>query len=314
LCTNKIIIIGYIFVGALAYADDIVLLAPTPTAMRKLLAICDEFASEFNIVFNANKSKCLAIMPRSKRYLDVSSINFYIGGKVVESVESFAHLGHIINSKCDDYEDILHIRNSFIGQANNLLCYFGKLDMLTKIKLFKSYCTSIYGCELWLLRDSRIEEFCVTWRKALRRALNLPYNSHSYLLPLVSNSLPVFVEICKRTANFILSCLNCQSSLVSSIAWHGIINGKYNSCIGSNALFCCNYFNWLPSDFIIGNVDRQNAFFVSFCDKQLSIEQFNIANSLFEVLCIREGFSFIEDIKVSLSQKEINDIIKAIAC
>ena len=33
--------IGSIFVGALAYADDIVLTAPTATAMHKLLALCD---------------------------------------------------------------------------------------------------------------------------------------------------------------------------------------------------------------------------------------------------------------------------------
>ena len=33
--------IGTSFVGALAYADDIVLLAPTPCAMRKLLVICE---------------------------------------------------------------------------------------------------------------------------------------------------------------------------------------------------------------------------------------------------------------------------------
>jgi arginine exporter protein ArgO len=32
------------FVGALAYADDIVLVAPTPTAMRKLLSIGGEYA------------------------------------------------------------------------------------------------------------------------------------------------------------------------------------------------------------------------------------------------------------------------------
>jgi len=40
-------------VGALAYADDIVFLAPTALALRKMLAICDSYASEFHIVFNA---------------------------------------------------------------------------------------------------------------------------------------------------------------------------------------------------------------------------------------------------------------------
>ena len=36
----------------LAYADDIVLLAPTVDALRRILKICDNYASEFNIVFN----------------------------------------------------------------------------------------------------------------------------------------------------------------------------------------------------------------------------------------------------------------------
>ena len=46
--------VGFTFVGALAYADDI---APTPSAMRQLLMICDICAAEYDITFNANKSK-----------------------------------------------------------------------------------------------------------------------------------------------------------------------------------------------------------------------------------------------------------------
>jgi Reverse transcriptase (RNA-dependent DNA polymerase) len=36
--------IGTQFVGALAYADDNVLVAPTSTAMREMLSICDTFS------------------------------------------------------------------------------------------------------------------------------------------------------------------------------------------------------------------------------------------------------------------------------
>jgi len=53
--------VGLDFAGALFYADDIVILAPTPTAMRQLLAICDSYASEFDIIFNADKSKFLVL-------------------------------------------------------------------------------------------------------------------------------------------------------------------------------------------------------------------------------------------------------------
>jgi hypothetical protein len=46
-------------IGALTYADDTVLLAPTARAMRKLLLIGDEFADDFRIKLNANKAACL---------------------------------------------------------------------------------------------------------------------------------------------------------------------------------------------------------------------------------------------------------------
>ena len=138
--------VGLNFVGALAYADDIVLLAPTPTAMRKLLSICDIYALKYDIIFNATKSKFLVVIPGIRRSLQniLSGIVFYVGGSVIEYVESYVHLGHIITSKITDEEDILQRRNCFVGQVNNVLCFFRKLDMFTKIKLFKSFCTSFF--------------------------------------------------------------------------------------------------------------------------------------------------------------------------
>ena len=44
--------------GALAQADYVVLLAPTPSANRKLLFVCFEFAREHYLISNGNKSEC----------------------------------------------------------------------------------------------------------------------------------------------------------------------------------------------------------------------------------------------------------------
>ena len=299
--------IGSIFVGALAYADDVVLLAPTPSAMRKLLAVCDSFASDYDIVFNASKSNYLVVAPSKRRDLrrQMEDCVFFVGGKRVERVESYTHLGHIINHHFDDSNDVIHRRNAFIGQANNVLCYFSKMDMLVKIKLFNSYCTSLYGCELWSLHDSVIDEFCIAWRKALRRLLNLPYNTHSYLLPLLSNTLPAFVEICKRSARFVFSCLNSRSSLVRAVAWHGVDIARYDSCIGQNLLFCCNYFKWKLSDFIDGNIVLDNDNFSSFCFSQNSDFEISSAISLFEVLLVREGVFKLEN----FTRTELDNII-----
>ena len=60
--------IGDVFVGALAYADDVTLLAPTPSAMRHLLYICEQYGRKFSIVFNANKSAWLYVTKGNQHY------------------------------------------------------------------------------------------------------------------------------------------------------------------------------------------------------------------------------------------------------
>jgi hypothetical protein len=56
---------GNVFVGALAYADDIVIIASSACAMRKLLNVCDNYANEYHILFNAEKSECLAFFSKN---------------------------------------------------------------------------------------------------------------------------------------------------------------------------------------------------------------------------------------------------------
>ena len=87
--------IGSQFVGVLAYADDIVLLAPTPDALRLMLKLCDRCANIFNILFNASKSKCLIVRPRGMTCgIPVTLLTFYyfIGGHVIEIVNELPHI------------------------------------------------------------------------------------------------------------------------------------------------------------------------------------------------------------------------------
>jgi hypothetical protein len=155
--------IGPTFVGALAYADDIVLIAPTATAMRKLLALCDSYARDYCISFNAHKTKCMIVTPNKRRSFSsrLDSCGFRIDNKPIEFVSSFSHLGHLITSSLSDDEDIVKRRGEFIGQVNNVICYFRKLSSSVRYKLFRSYCTSFYGCELWLLDNRSIDDLCI---------------------------------------------------------------------------------------------------------------------------------------------------------
>jgi len=161
--------IGRTFVGALAYADDIVLVAPSASALRKMLAVCDKYALEYCMPFNAQKSKCMALLPKSRRFLasQLDSCGSSIGSRPMEFVNSYLHLGHLISNKLEDDDDIARSQGQFIGQVNNVMTYFCKLDCFVRYRLFQSFCTSYYGCELWSLRSRKGTDFCHAWNNGV---------------------------------------------------------------------------------------------------------------------------------------------------
>jgi hypothetical protein len=170
----------------------------------------------------------------------------------------------------------------------------------------------MYGCELWALNNPSVESFCIAWRKALRRIFYLPNNTHSFFLPILSDSIPIFDEICKRTARFISSCLFSPSRLVQSISWFSLVFDRFGSPMGTNALIYCKRYNWLFDEFILNLVNLGNNLFRDWYVNRVSDVEFSNAASLMEILFIRDGhFKFSHDF--TLNKSEINDIIKAIA-
>ena len=96
--------LGQWFVGALAYADDIVLLTPTAHPMRKMLTLCDDFADEYCVQFNAKKSKCIyfGASKVSMSRLLYQRTQFDVCGNKIEKVDSWPH---VINSDLSDAKD-----------------------------------------------------------------------------------------------------------------------------------------------------------------------------------------------------------------
>ena len=158
----------------------------------------------------------------------------------------------IVSAYFPVFNGVRHRRNCIIGQVNNTLCFFGKLTHAVKTRLFRTYCNSRYGFELWSLDDSSIA-FGVTWRKAVRRILNTPPDTHNNLLPLLlGNTLPFFDDLCKRSSRFILECIQSESSLSRSVARFGIMAGLGNSFVVRNIVFLCSHFGWQFNEFVEG--------------------------------------------------------------
>jgi len=208
--------IGNMFVGVLAYADDVVILAPTASAMRRLLKLCEEYAQTYSVLFNGAKSKCVVCESRSKvKALGFNrDVRFTVNDFVIDIVGSWAHLGHIISADKDDGLDIMQHSGKLIGQINSVICTFANLDPIVKTKLLKSYCLSLYGSELWDLRHTSIDKLCKSWHLGLRPVWGLPYGCHTAILQLLADTIPMYDIICQRSIMFIRRCLHCRVTLI----------------------------------------------------------------------------------------------------
>ena len=98
------------FAGALAYADDIVLLAPSASALRILLASCELHGSRLGLQFNPLKTQLINFR------LGVSGSNsiFSFCGSTLQFSPTVLHLGNKLSyDLCDDQDIIIKVPLSF---------------------------------------------------------------------------------------------------------------------------------------------------------------------------------------------------------
>ena len=91
-----------------------------------------------------------------------------------------------------------------------------------------------FGCELCHLNNININTFCTVLRTGLRRIWNLPNTTHSDLLHLLSDDLPIFDELCRRYLMFIYKYFFHSSNLVRLATRHGVMFARHKSLPGSN--------------------------------------------------------------------------------
>ena len=96
--------IGGARVNSQSYADNIVLHAPTVTALQTLLKVCHVYTGPHDIVYNTTKTVCMLVRPRQSQ--GRFSIRVRLGNEELSFVEEFRYLRHIMTADCRDDKDI----------------------------------------------------------------------------------------------------------------------------------------------------------------------------------------------------------------
>lgn len=200
--------LGHKFVGALAYADDVTLCAPSRYAAQKLVDICQSFADEYKVKFNSSKTRVLLFnAPR-----DAQLAKIQLNGDFIDFSDRADHLGHIIsclNAPELNAERIIH---DIVYRVNVLHANYNYVDLNVKRTLYRSYCTSYYGFVFWNF-SADLNRVHTTWRKCIRKFLNLNRLTHCNLIPFIIDC-DLYVDIYRRFCSFWQSCYNSINSVV----------------------------------------------------------------------------------------------------
>ena len=223
------------FVGALAYADDLTLLAPNPSALRTLLGICERFGAANFLKFNPDKTQCI----RFSRLHGNSSCHFVFCGKIIECCNSVTHLGHTLTANLMDGDDTFRCSRDFVRKTNGILIKFGFCDPFILTKLLTCFCLSLYGFALWSLDSCAIKHLDVSINNCLRRIWSLPRNCHTSFLHAVSGCNSVFNTCYKRFCNLYRSAINSGNFVVRTVFQSACLSCR--NFIGFNYQYGINY-------------------------------------------------------------------------
>ena len=114
--------------------------------------------------------------------------------------------------------------------------------------------------------------------------------------------------MCRRSLNFIRTCVSHDSTLISFVARYGVFYARGLSILGQNVLFCTQRYKLSVHDVINSPVD---GLINSFVFNSVDYETHIVANLLIELILLRDhAFCFSNGF--SLTYNELDEIIKYI--
>ncbi|XP_061718862.1 uncharacterized protein LOC133526321 [Cydia pomonella] len=160
-------------VNNLSYADDMVLLSASVCGIRRMLKICEAYATDHGLKYNGSKSQYMVFETDRKNTIELPSI--YLNDALLERVDSFKYLGHIVAVDLRDDMDLERERRALSVRANMIARRFAGCSIEVKATLFRAFCTSLYTCCLWAQYTQRAYgALRVQYNNAFRVLMGLP--------------------------------------------------------------------------------------------------------------------------------------------
>ena len=216
--------IGGWWYGAVCYADDLMLLAPSRTAAALMLKCCEKYALDHNLKFSTDpvpaksKSKCIFFCGKLTKIRKPDPLSLF--GKELPWVSQADHLGHILHQSCSMDQDAVVKRARFIEKSLAVREAFHFAYPQQVLKAIQVYACDAYGAMLYDLSSKTAESLFKAWSTCVRLVWDVPRTTHTYLVEnvLADNFVPLRIQIYGRYASFFRQLFVSASKEVRHLA------------------------------------------------------------------------------------------------
>ena len=176
-----------LWMGAMLYADDLSLLAPTRAILASMLALVEAYGAKLNLTFSSDqdpgkcKSFCLYFSTQTSNKVKNPS-PLVLNGVTLPWKEKAVHLGHTLHHNLSFDTDASVRRAAFISssvEVRNLFSFAEPAQIITAVRIL---CCSAYGSVLWRLDSSSASSFFKAYSSCIRRVYGLPLNTFTRIV------------------------------------------------------------------------------------------------------------------------------------
>ena len=161
--------IGSLYLASILFADDICLLAPTRSALQRMINCCSSYCKRYALDFNPKKSK---IMVFSKSVMNLDTVkSVQLNGKEIELVKEIRYLGTTITSNPGFEFSALHDLQSFYRASNSILNVLNGPEVTVQMQLLYTNCvpTLTYACAVKEFPPSEMTNCNTALNDAIRK-------------------------------------------------------------------------------------------------------------------------------------------------
>ena len=225
--------IGKHFFGAVAYADDVLIMATSVQGLQKMIDICEMHAVDNFLKFSTDpdplKSKTMCIAFNCENRKDLACIQ--LNGDDLPWVAKAKHIGNILHENGTTDADLRMKKGIFIQTAMELNQEFASFPAEIKYRLNLLYNSHFSGSSLWRLECQEAQHLISAWNKNIKLIFDLPWATHRWILQLITGSNLKCI-LYARFLNFINSIHNSSKPALRYL--YSISASDVRSVTGSN--------------------------------------------------------------------------------